>query len=61
LEKKKEKKRKKKSPEVLKTDMKQHYTVPFSLCKFNSKETQLLSFVKGYLLEFSPLLDTRPK
>lgn len=27
------------SPEVLKIDMKQHHTVPFPLCKFNSKET----------------------
>jgi len=37
------------SPEVLKTDMKQHHTVPFPLCKFNSKETQPLSSVKGYI------------
>jgi len=47
--------------EVLKTDTKQHHTVPFPLCKFNSKETQLLSSVKGYTLEFSPLLYARPK
>jgi len=46
---------------VLKTDMKQHHTVPFPPCKFNSKETQPLSSVKGYILEFSPLLYTRPK
>ena len=48
-------------PEVLKTDMKQHHTVPFPLCKFNSKETQPLSSIKGDMLEFSPLLYTRPK
>jgi len=46
------------STKVLKTDMKQHHTVPFPLCKFNSNETQPLSSVKGYILEFSPLLYT---